>query len=65
MSRLLHRDAVTGKLVTAAFAAEHPDTTVTETVSDLQRGKEILDAVDEHLKVAASLLADLQQGKEI
>lgn len=32
--RKVYRDAVTGEYVTAEYAAEHPDTTVSETVPD-------------------------------
>lgn len=34
MSETVYRDAVTGEYVTAEYAAEHPDTTVSETVED-------------------------------
>jgi hypothetical protein len=59
VSRDLHRSAVTGRIVTAAFAAENPDTTTTEQVEDSQHSKEIFDAVDAHLDAAKALLAEI------
>ena len=62
---MLSRDAVTGRIVTAAFAEEHPDTTVTEAVPDSQHSNEVWDAIGEHIDAAAALLADLQRSKGI
>lgn len=32
MSRTIHRSAITGRFVTAEYAAAHPDTTISQTL---------------------------------
>ena len=60
MSRELHRSAVTGRLVTAEFAAANPDTTVSEQVDDGAHHAAVLDAVHERLTEIRDLLAGLE-----